>query len=126
MIAFDNGRPVLTTQPLIYGDDDPDVLSSKNRAFLLLLHKVMAAILATNNSHLAAQCFSLVTGIGYQGESMTQIAKTHGISRAAVSKRCIKLARAFNLPPRGAMRKESTREACRRARYRVLRDKNPA
>ena len=39
---------------------------------------------------------------------VTDIAKRHGVTRAAVSKRCVELTRALNLKPSRAMRSESS------------------
>jgi hypothetical protein len=62
----------------------------------------------------------LVTGLSYCGDSMTEIAKRHGVTRAAVSKRCVELTRALNLNPSRAMRSVSARQSYRRARLRHL------
>jgi hypothetical protein len=46
---------------------------------------------------------------------MTDIAKRHGITRAAVSKRCVDITERLNLPPSRAMRSEKARRIYRRA-----------
>jgi hypothetical protein len=52
---------------------------------------------------------------------MTDIAKRHGVTRAAVSKRCVELSRALNLKPSRAMRSIPARQSYRRARLKHLR-----
>ncbi|MCX6872269.1 MAG: hypothetical protein NTW21_00440 [Verrucomicrobia bacterium] len=50
---------------------------------------VLGEVLNHSNARLTAECIALVSGLIYSGDSMTAIAKRHGISRAAVSKRCV-------------------------------------
>lgn len=40
---------------------------------------------------ITAECVALVSGLSYTSSSMTEIAKRHGVIRAAVSKRCVEL-----------------------------------
>ena len=44
---------------------------------------------------------------------MTSIAKRHGVTRAAVSKRCVDITTRLNLPPSRAMRSELARKIYR-------------
>jgi hypothetical protein len=66
------------------------------------------------NPELWVECFALVSGSGNRDESMTAIAKRHNITRAAVSKRCIKLRKDFGLRPVGVMHSDKARENFRR------------
>ena len=52
---------------------------------------------------------------------MTEIAKRHGLTRAAVSKRCVELAQKIGLPPSRAMRSLTARVAYAQARKESLR-----
>jgi hypothetical protein len=52
---------------------------------------------------------------------MTEIAKRHGITRAAVSKRCVELTELLDLPPSRAMRSLTARMAYRSARIKSTR-----
>jgi hypothetical protein len=52
---------------------------------------------------------------------MSDIAKRHGISRAAVSKRCVELTELLDLPPSRAMRSLTARKRYRDARLRSTR-----
>ena len=65
---------------------------------------------------ITAECIALVSGLIYSGDSMTAIAKRHGISRAAVSKRCVELTELLNLRPSRAMRSLTARKTYRSAR----------
>ena len=49
-----------------------------------------------------------------------RIVDRHGVTRAAVSKRCVELSRALNLKPSRAMRSISARQSYRRARLKHL------
>lgn len=75
---------------------------------------------ANDNARLSLECLALVTGLSYCGDSMTEIAARHGVTRAAVSKRCVELSRALNLKPSRAMRSISARQSYRRARLKHL------
>jgi hypothetical protein len=71
---------------------------------------VIAELIAHNNIELAIDCLSLVSGLSYGGQSMTDIARKYGISRAAVSKRCVEISNALGLPPSRAMRRLTARQ----------------
>ena len=51
---------------------------------------------------------------------MTEIAKRHGITRAAVSKRCVELTLALDLMPSRAMRSLNARHSYRQSRLNHL------
>ena len=80
---------------------------------------VVAEILYHNNARLTAECIALVSGLAYDGSSMSDIAKRHGITRAAVSKRCVELTELLDLPPSRAMRSLTARKSYRAARIRT-------
>ena len=82
---------------------------------------VVAEILYHNNARLTAECIALVSGLAYDGSSMSDIAKRHGITRAAVSKRCVELTELLDLPPSRAMRSLTARKRYRDARIRSTR-----
>jgi DNA-directed RNA polymerase specialized sigma24 family protein len=86
------------------------------RGALVMVRRLVGLMLADSNPALGAECIALVTGIGYEGSSMAEIAKRHGVTRAAVSKRCVDLRDAFGMPPVRAMRPEVNRNRCRAAR----------
>lgn len=85
-----------------------------------LVRRIIGELLCQSNPALAIECFSLVTGIGYLGDSMTEIGKRHGVTRAAVSKRCIEFAEALGIDSSRAMRKRKAPKRCTQRRPEVV------
>jgi hypothetical protein len=81
-----------------------------------VLRRMVGELLHDSNPRLSLECLALVTGLAYLGDSMTEIAKRHGVTRAAVSKRCVALTLTLGLPPSRAMRSLAARDAYRQAR----------
>jgi hypothetical protein len=81
-----------------------------------LIRRLVGELLSQENARLSLECLALVTGLAYCGDSMTSIASRHGITRAAVSKRCVEFSLALNLKPSRAMRSLKARESYRAAR----------
>lgn len=96
--------PILNDQAVepTYPVDEPE---PKEDRVCETIRRIIGELLCQSNPALALECFSVVTGIGYLGDSMTEIGKRHGVTRAAVSKRCIQYADAFDLDSSRAMRK---------------------
>jgi hypothetical protein len=86
-----------------------------------LLRRLVGEMVSQNNARLSLDCLALVTGLAYDGDSMTEIAKRHDVTRAAVSKRCVELTQSLNLKPSRAMRSLLARESYRKARIHHLR-----
>ena len=84
------------------------------RGALVMVRRLVGNLLADTNPALGIECMALVTGIGYEGASMAEIARRHAVTRAAVSKRCVDLCEAFGIPPVRAMRPEKNRARCAR------------
>ncbi|MCB1210621.1 MAG: hypothetical protein KDK97_14925 [Verrucomicrobiales bacterium] len=87
-----------------------------------LLRRLVGELVSQSNARLSLECLALVTGLVYCGDSMTEIAKRHGVTRAAVSKRCVELTQALNLKPSRAMRSLLARQSYRKARLQRLHD----
>lgn len=87
------------------------------------LRALLCEFLSTQEPRLTAECAALVTGIRYTGISETEIARKFGVTRAAVSKRCIVLADQLALPPSRAMRNIQACEAYREAQLRIAAEK---
>ena len=85
-----------------------------------ILRRLVGELLYHDNARLTVECLSLVSGLSYTGCSMTEIGQRHGITRAAVSKRCIELTDLLGIPHSRAMRSQSTRAGSRQARLRVV------
>jgi hypothetical protein len=83
------------------------------------LRRVLGEVLSHDNARLTAECIALVSGLAYTGCSMTEIASRHGVTRAAVSKRCIELTELLDLKPSRAMRSLTARKRYREARIRT-------
>ena len=92
-------------------DTIPETSDAVREEAMAMVRSILGEIMSQDNARLALDCFALVTGVGYLGESMTTIAKRHGVTRAAVSKRCIMIGNALNLPPSPAMRRLTARKA---------------
>jgi hypothetical protein len=74
-----------------------------------IMRRLIGEMLMQSNASLSLECLALVTGLAYRGDSMTEIAERHGVTRAAVSKRCVELTIALNVKPSRAMRPLSAR-----------------
>lgn len=85
-----------------------------------LLRRLLGEVISQSNISLSMDCLALVTGLLYEGDSMTEIAKRHRISRAAVSKRCIELTFSLKLKPSRAMRTMLARENSRQTRLNLM------
>jgi len=79
------------------------------------LRRVLGELLSEDNARLSLECLALVSGVGFQGSSMTEIARRHGVTRAAVSKRCVALSRELRLTRSRAMRSLTARASYRTA-----------
>jgi hypothetical protein len=85
------------------------------------LRLILDIILAAPNARLEAECFRLVAGFGgLKSPSQAAIARNYGIERAAVSKRCKKLAKLIKIRPSQFMRSMAQCETYRKARIRSL------
>ena len=89
------------------------------------MRRVLAEILCHANARLTAECLALVSGFSYTGSSETDIAKRHGVTRAAVSKRCVELTELLDLRPSRAMRSLTARQSYRAARIQSTRSDEP-
>jgi hypothetical protein len=117
--------------PLLRIGDDPALLvdadpqhpkpTHDTEAIYCAIRRVVGEILFHDNARLTTECIALVSGLAYTGSSMTEIAQRHGISRAAVSKRCVELTELLDLPPSRAMRSLTARKRYRDARIQSTR-----
>ena len=85
------------------------------------VRRVLGEIICHGNSRLTAECIAIVTGLNFTGASMTEVARKHGVTRAAVSKRCVELTELLGLRPSRAMRPLTSRTASRSARIQTTR-----
>jgi len=76
-----------------------------------MLRSLVADLLAQGNARLTLECLAVAIGLNiYNGDSMSDIARRHGVTRAAVSKRCVDITRKLRLLPSRAMRSLKARK----------------
>ena len=91
------------------------VAAIENEQVLDILRRLIGELIAERNARLSLECLALATGFSYLGGTMTDIARRHCVTRAAVSKRCVELIERLNLEPSRAMRSLTARRAYRAA-----------
>jgi hypothetical protein len=107
-------------------DHDTDELGTINHDAIEVLRCFVADLIAEGNTRLTVECLAVALGLSaYNGESMTDIAKRHGITRAAVSKRCVDITVRLNLPPSRAMRSEMARKIYQQSQIKRNNSDNP-
>lgn len=90
-----------------------------------ILRRLVADIVAEDNTRLTIDCLTIALGLRvYSGDSMTMVAKRHGITRAAVSKRCVDIIERLKLPPSRAMRSEQARTIYRNSQLKRYRSQH--
>ena len=111
------------SDPALLPEPDPDAAGYPPDVELIhqAIRRVIAEILYHDNARLTTECIALVSGLIYSGDSMSEIARRHGVTRAAVSKRCVELTEMLDLPPSRAMRTLTARKRYRDARIRFTR-----
>ena len=86
-----------------------DVAIGDGEAAWDALRRVIGELICEDNARLSLVCLALVTGVAFDGSSMSTIAKRHGLTRAAVSKRCVALTDQLHLGRSRAMRSLTAR-----------------
>ena len=100
---------------------DPDEgISPEDLRIMEALQKLIGELVTDRNPRLAIECLALVCSIAYQGNSLTEIAARHDLTRAAVSKRCLELSERLGVKNRRALRSDHAREAYAEARIASL------
>jgi hypothetical protein len=113
----DSSRASHTPDIAALVDPDGDSLEPINHDAIEVLRHFVADLISEGNTRLTVECLAVALGLSaYNGESMTAIANRHGITRAAVSKRCVDIITHLNLPPSRAMRSEKARKIYRKSR----------
>ena len=89
-----------------------------------VVRRLISEIITQSNTRLTVECLALACGLTtMQGESMSSIADRHGISRAAVSRRCVDITKKLNLSPSRSMRSTKARNAYREKQLELSRKK---
>ena len=105
-------------------DHEGEQAGTINHDAVEVLRHFVADLISEGNTRLTVECLAVALGLSaYNGESMTSIAKRHGVTRAAVSKRCVDITRQLNLPPSRAMRTEKARNIYRRSQLKRYRSR---
>jgi len=95
-------------------------LSADERTWYAL-RQVLDMIISAPNSRLEAECFRISSGLGELDDiTEASIARKHGLTRAAISKRCVRQTKLLGLRPSQFMRSLNMREVYRKARNRSL------
>ena len=111
--------------PKLPEDPEPQVNAPapiENEDVLDILRRVLGELLGERNARLSLECLALATGFSYIGGTMTDIARRHCVTRAAVSKRCVELTERLNLLPSRAMRSLTARRAYQAAQLSTRQD----
>ncbi len=107
-------------------DHDQDLGEPISHDAIEVLRHFVADLISEGNTRLTVECLAVALGLSsYNGESMTSIAKRHGVTRAAVSKRCVDITTQLNLPPSRAMRSEKARTIYQKSQLKRNRTDNP-
>ena len=85
------------------------------------VRRLLGELLIQKNARLTLECMAIVSGVAFLGDSMSEVGRRYGLTRAAVSKRCIELARKVGVPPSRAMRSLTACAAYAQARKESLR-----
>jgi len=105
--------------------EDAEPVNDMRGATRILRHLV-ADLVAEGNTRLTIECLAIALGLRvYSGDSMTEIANRHGVTRAAVSKRCVDITTRLNLQPSRAMRSKRARQTYRNSQLKRYRRKKP-
>ncbi len=99
-------------------DMEPDLRDDDNEKSRALAREAVSRLLVilieSGNLRMDADCLAFVCGICFrQGKSGTDLAKKHGVSRAAFSKRAVELSERLGIVPSSNMKREEAREQYR-------------
>lgn len=83
------------------------------------VRRILGELLSQPNRSLAIECLAMTSGLSYLGDSMVDVARRHGVTRAAVSKRCVEMTDKLGLPPSRAMRSVAARLSYRQTQLSI-------
>lgn len=91
-----------------------------------ILRHLVADLIDEANMRLTIECLAISLGLSaYNGDSMTSIAKRCGVTRAAVSKRCVDITKRLKVLPSRAMRSTKARKIYQKAQIKQHLKNNP-
>lgn len=86
-----------------------------------VVRQVLNVIISAPNARLEAECFRLSSGLAdLDNITMTSLAEKHGLTRAAISKRCNRQLMLLNMKPSQFQRPMNVRKTYKDARMKVL------
>ena len=114
-LAATDSHPLESIEPTC---DQPGSQAQRMDAELVwdILRRLIGYLLMQRNAQLSLECLALVSGVSFLGDSQSAIARRHGVTRAAVSKRCVEMTRKLAVMPSRAMRTLTARDAYALAR----------
>lgn len=90
-----------------------------------VVRQVLDHIIASPNARLEAECFRISSGLGMLDDiTEASVARKHGLTRAAVSKRCVRLTKLVGMKPSQYMRSLKLRETYQKARIRSIKSRS--
>lgn len=108
-------------------DDQPEELSHPIMSLCAdertwyILRQMLDIIIAAPNARLEAECFRISSGLGFLDDiTEASVARKHGLTRAAVSKRCVRQTKLLGMRPSQFMRSMALRQKYRNARIKSL------
>lgn len=115
--SFNLGRPRDISELPIASEpqETEEIQQEEGDRIWEVLRRLLGELLSSPNTQLSLECLAIVSGVGFMGDSMTAIAKRHGVTRAAVSKRCVQITEQLNLMPSRSMKSLTARVAYRTA-----------
>lgn len=131
--------PLAAEWPKGFGEDDGDGLGNgvysasdtcvsfgkgpdglvRQEAVWDAVRRILGELLSQPNRSLAVECLAMTSGLSYLGDSMVDVAHRHGVTRAAVSKRCVEMTDKLGLPPSRAMRSLAARQSYRQTQLSI-------
>ena len=91
-----------------------------------ILRHLVADLIDETNMRLTIECLATALGLSaYNGDSMTSIAKRCGVTRAAVSKRCVDITNRLKVLPSRAMRSVKARKVYQKSQIEQHLRNNP-
>lgn len=107
-------------------DTQQEVIAAGMAEANRILRHLVADLIDEANMRLTIECLAISLGLSaYNGDSMTSIAKRCGVTRAAVSKRCVDITKRLKVLPSRAMRSTKARKIYRKAQIEQHLRNNP-
>lgn len=100
-IELASGSPDAAPVVALQAEVSPDSLES--------IRNFVGVLISTQQTRLSLECAAILLGLPYVGGSMSEVAKRHKLTRAAISKRCIELSQQLGIEHAPALRSLTAR-----------------